>query len=167
MTAGDGNGTGVEHFGGAGCGGGIGGSGVAVGTLADEGGICRLPVLVPWWGDAEELSLQLAGVYWRQPFWKREEPNFWLLDLGLTPAGRRQVALLTKQWGELPLCRPEQLPGLLAALGLEKGEPIEKAGRNRLLLFRTGVERKNRLPGLGKKAPDSPILVGETCRNVG
>ena len=82
----------------------------------------RLPVLVPVWGDAEELSLQLTGVYWRQPFWKREEPNFWLLDLGLTPAGRRQVALLTKQWGELPLCRPEQLPGLLAALGLEKGE---------------------------------------------
>lgn len=82
----------------------------------------RLPVLIPVWGDARELSIQLTGVYWRQPFWKREEPNFWLLDLGLTPAGRRQVALLTKQWGELPLCRPEQLPGLLAALDLEKGE---------------------------------------------
>ncbi len=79
----------------------------------------RLPVLIPVWGDAQELAVQLAGVYWRQPFWKREEPKFWLLDLGLTPQGRRQVALLAHQWGELPLCRPEQLPGLLQALERE------------------------------------------------
>ena len=71
----------------------------------------RLPVLIPVWGDAQELSLQLTGVYWRQPFW--------LLDLGLTDQGRRQVALMVQQWGELPLCRPEQLPSLLHALEAE------------------------------------------------
>lgn len=79
----------------------------------------RLPVLIPVWGDAQELSLQLTGVYWRQPFWRREQPQFWLLDLGLTDQGRRQVALMVQQWGELPLCRPEQLPSLLHALESE------------------------------------------------
>ena len=120
----------------------------------------RLPVLVPVWGDAEELSLQLAGVYWRQPFWKREEPNFWLLDLGLTPAGPNSGGNCLS--AARSSCLACWLPW-----AWKKGKPLEKAGRNRLLLFRTGVERKNRLPGLGKKAPDSPILVGETCRNVG
>ncbi len=82
----------------------------------------RLPVLIPVWGDAQELSLQLTGVYWRQPFWRREQPQFWLLDLGLTDQGRRQVALMGQQWGELPLCRPEQLPGLLHALEPENAK---------------------------------------------
>lgn len=75
----------------------------------------RLPVLIPVWGDAQELSLQLAGVYWRKPFWQKEEVSFWLLDLGLTPQGKRQVALLSRQWGELPLCRPEQVREMLTA----------------------------------------------------